>query len=152
MRTLLFWSYSNDTDPHQKAEIRRRIPQMIQETPEMDKLRLTALQTSDEDEFKFCRNAYRRKGGIHALAFVKARKIKFTYKKILRKRKGIVIETYYCNQLCNEFVEDCCVLRACGMDFGDIAIALGKNYGLTKESSVKYACSLGRIATELFKK
>jgi len=117
---------------------------MLTEPPELDKLRMEACCTDDETNFLFCYRAYRRKGGTRKLVFYPKRKIKATYNKVFRiEQNGKKKYTFYRNQLSKEFVADCIMLRDKGMRFDDIALALEKNHGMTKESSVKYACTLG---------
>jgi len=117
---------------------------MLTEPPELDKLRIEACKTADKDEFLVCYRLYRRKGGLCKLVFYPKRKVKLTYAKVFRiERNGNKRYTFYRNQLSREFIADCIELRNKGMRFDDIALSLGKNYGVTKESSVKYACSCG---------
>jgi len=117
---------------------------MLTETPELDKLRREACKTDDADNFLFCYRQYRRKGGTRKLVFYAKRKVKATYSKVFRVEKsGEKKYTFYRNQLSKEFIADCLMLRGQGMRFEDIALCLAKNHGITKENSVKYACTLG---------
>jgi len=116
---------------------------MLTETPELDRLRKYACETDNADDFRICYYKYRRKGGKHDLVFYPKRKVKATYSKVFRVEKnGEKKYTFYRNQLSKEFIADCLMLRAEGMRFEDIALCLSKNYGITKDNSVKYACTL----------
>jgi len=115
---------------------------MLEEKPELSRLRLECLRTSDAAEFRYCYAAYRRKGGLRKIIFYPKRKIKMTYLVVVRFQKGRLQKTQYRNQICEEFAEDCAMLRKGGMAYEDIATALEKNYGFSKTSTIKYACCI----------
>jgi len=119
---------------------------MLDESPELARLRAECLTTSDAAEFKHDYATYKRKGGIRKLVFYPKRAVKKSYKNVIRiERNGKISCTHYANQISKEFIADCAMLQKAGMRNDDIAVALAKNFGFTKESSVRYVLKLGKI-------